>query len=358
MGRASRIISNNANKDIETIIIQPRYSGLRGPSLSLMRNDIERTMRDNAGSPAEIFHNVKRAQNKKDICQNRFSFEYDIELKTQVDLRDSDKSPLYRSYGVVNTRMHMARNFMGSLGIRVPIAQNLDKEITDFIRFDRDDLIGADVVGFAQQPINIEHATLNGFFTPTPDVYIGAQAGLIDERFIGFGGELLYRPFDKPWAIGFDLWGTARRSSFEGNGFTWDSNNRHVSAFINGYYDFQNRPYNLGLSLGRFIDGDYGGELTAAYKPKAGWRLEGFARYSDEANRTLDNSTTHMETGLRLTIPLEQLRGVPANSRATFEESPFGRDKRQRVDNQYPLYTLTDPWSSANIYQNWNDIID
>ena len=349
-------MNNAAAHPIENIVIQPHYSGLRGPSLSLIRKDLEKAMRDNTASHAEIFHNAVIKNHTRVACKTPLTLDYDIEIKSHIDLVDSDKAPLYRTYSVINARTGLGQNLMGSLGIRIPFKHNLGRETSDLIRFDRTDMIGSDVIGFAEQPINIEHATLNGFFTPAPNLYLGAQAGLIDERFIGFGGELLYRPHTKPWAIGFDLWGTARRSSFEGNGFTWDPKNKHVSAFVNTYYDFQNKPFNIGLSVGRFIDGDYGGELTAAYKPKPAWRFEGFARYSNAANRTLNNGTTHMEAGLRITMPLEQLKSAPLNSRASIELSPIGRDKRQRVDNQYPLYTLTDPWSSANIYQYWNDI--
>jgi hypothetical protein len=84
--------------------------------------------------------------------------------------------------------------------------------------------------------------------------------------------------------------------------------------------------------------------------------VDGFIRYSNESDQRLDQQKTNIFTGIALTMPIGQFRTLPDHSRLITEIKPFGRNKAQRISNQYPLYDLTDPWSTANIYQNWNDI--
>lgn len=355
-GRAARVLAANSPAHIESITLQPRFSGLRGPALTLMRGDLERAVLHHAASPAEIHHNARFGRPKHRLCKSIFRLEVDITLKTQIDLGESNEAPLYSTGAIATARALMGHNFMGSLGIKVPIQDNLYDD-PNFFRLGINDSPAGTSAFITQFEYYLDHATLNAFYTPYPDMYLALQGGFLEERFFGFGGELLYRPFGKPWAIGADLWGTMKRNPFDNAGLSVNQDNTQFSAFLNGYYDLNKSPLSFGVSGGRFLDGDYGGEVKAMLKPKPGWRIDAFARYSFDEARNLDNDKTNVFGGLRLTIPLEQLKGMPENSRADTDFMPFGRDKAQRIDNHYPLYQLTDPWSTANTYQNWNDIL-
>lgn len=356
-GHNARAASAYGAKDIENIHIQPRFSGLKGPVISLMRQDIENLFTHNTGSSAEILHNARVENTTNTACKSQFKLEFDIEYRGQHDLTDSDKSPLYRIDGVGRARAHIGQNFMGAMGIKIRGFNNLGKDI-DSIDTDLSKAIGSDEILYAYRDFNLDHLTVNGYFTPKPDTYIGAQAGYLEERFLGFGGELLYRPHDRPWAVGFDLWATVKRSPLADLGLNYYKGHHQISGFINGWYDFQDTPITIGASFGRFLAGDVGAELKGIYKPKAGWRLEGYTRISNEAEQTWDNDDTNITAGLRLSAPLGQIRSHPANSRMVVSLEPFGRDKRQRVHNQYPLYDLTDPWSTQNLYRYWNKIAE
>ena len=117
-GRAARIVSKHGGKNIEDIRIQPQFSGLKGPTLSIMRKDLENLLVHKNGSPAEIFHNSKQASQDRAVCANRFKIETDTEYRVQYDFFDSDKAPLYRIQNIGHARAHLGRNFMGSLGVK------------------------------------------------------------------------------------------------------------------------------------------------------------------------------------------------------------------------------------------------
>jgi hypothetical protein len=354
-GYDTRLAAAHAADHIETITIQPKFSGLLGPSITFLRRDFENALRDHKGSRAEIIHNAHIAPPLKSICGGNLSIDFDLEYKSQIDAFYSDEKPLHRTDVIAHTHMHVGQYFLASLGLKAKGFNNLatDDDLIDAIT--RNGVSGKDLA-FAERDIGLHNLSMHGFFTIKPYLYAAAHGGYLEERLFGLGGELLYRPFAKPWALGFDLWGAAMRDALSGDEFKFRSGEQYYSAFINGWYDFQSRPVSLGLSLGRFLDGDYGAEVKAIYKPSSGWRFEGFTRYSNEKDQTTKND--NITAGLRLTVPLEQIKGHPSGSRLTTEISPFGESKRQRVHNNFSLYDLTDTWSAQNIYQNWDDVIE
>ena len=124
------------------------------------------------------------------------------------------------------------------------------------------------------------------------------------------------------------------------------------------WYDIPDTFYSLGLSGGRYLDGDIGIETRAIYKPAQGWRIEGFTTLSNENDTTLDNDSTNLFAGLKVTMPLGQFKRLPDNSRQTLTMAPFARDKGQRIDNPYPLYDITDPWQTRELHKYWNRVTE
>ena len=52
---------------------------------------------------------------------------------------------------------------------------------------------------------NIARLKLEYIWSPKKDVFARFDFGLLEEMFGGYGGEILYRPFDKNYALGFTL---------------------------------------------------------------------------------------------------------------------------------------------------------
>ena len=52
---------------------------------------------------------------------------------------------------------------------------------------------------------NIAKLKMDYFFSPFNDIYVRLDAGLLEEMFGGFGGEILYRPFESNFAVSFNL---------------------------------------------------------------------------------------------------------------------------------------------------------
>jgi hypothetical protein len=357
IGNALPVITNNLSASVEEIAIQPHFSGLKGPKIKLMRKDIEATLINAQGSSHEIYHNAKIEYDDARRCDDQARYDWDIELRTQIDLGDSDKAPLTRSDIIQNNRLHFGGYFMATVSPRYRLYHNLERDDDLFI-LDRLDPIGQDEIAFADQSFGINNMMLSGFATPLDGLHLAAHGGFLEERFFGLGGEFLYRPYDSNFAIGGGIWGTKKRIPYLGNIFGLNDNNTQTSALLNLWYDMPDYPISFGLTGGQFTDGDAGMQFKTIYKNGDGWRVEGFATWTNEDDKTLQNDDTNIFAGMRVTMPLGQFQHLPDNSRASVYFEPFARDKGQRIENPYPLYDITDPWQTRNLYKYWERVVD
>jgi hypothetical protein len=356
IAKANRIAINQTDDSNKIIAIQPHFSGLKGPTLRFMRSDLEQLALSPTKSVNEVYHNSNIGHGQRLKCDRRYKSEWDLELYHHIDLYDSDETPLVRSDIILNNRYHFGGYFVLTVSSRYNLYDNLEDE-PDLRILDRQNPIRQDVLGFAWQGFNLNRFMLSGFVTPRPDTYVAAHVGYLEEMFHGFGGEILYRPFDKAFAIGGEVWRTQKRLPYGQSIYTVDDSNQQTSALINLWYDKPHSRWTYGLSAGRFLDGDYGFELRSLYKPASGWQAEAFTTFSTQSNKSLNqNRNTNFILGARLAMPLGQLRGLPANSKQIFDIQPFARDHGQRIDKAYPLYELTDAWQIQNIQDHWKEL--
>jgi len=351
----ARIMANNSGSTIESLSFQPHFSGLKGPKLTIMRKDLERALISKQGSANEIFHNAKLSPHTAITCTPQDIFSMDIALNHHIDAWDSDESPLYRSDLIINRRARIGSYFLGTLGFRIPLIDNLEDE-PDLRILTSPRPVRQDVLAFAWQGLNLDRLMISGFTTPTPNLHIAGHAGYLEEMFFGVGGEMLYRPYDSPIALGAEIWATTKRTPYLGSYTTLDTGHNQTSILLNGWYDIPNRPVAFGVSYGQFLDGDVGGQVKAIYRPAPGWRIEGFATYSNQDDRALDGDNTNMMAGVKITMPLGRFSFLPDNSRQTIDIRPFARDKGQRINNPYPLYDLTNAWQADQIYRDWHHL--
>ena len=242
----------------------------------------------------------------------------------------------------------------GGLGLRLNLSANLGKLRRTRPRSSFP--IKSDVYNFADRRIAIDHAYTALTHTIAPDTHGSIMAGYLDENFTGIGSELLYRPFDKRYAIGAEGWLVRKRDPFT----TLNLGTRQGSLFaahINGWYDIPKADVTLGIKAGRFLAKDLGASASLTKNFKNGAKLEGYLSISDKADFDLFGGTTHADHGLRLTLPLGGYKYTP-NSQIRVTAAPFGRDIAQTVTNPIPLYEATEPFSLAHISKHWGELND
>ena len=172
-------------------------------------------------------------------------------------------------------------------------------------------------------------------WSPEPDLFARITAGLLEPMFGGVSAEVLWRPQDRPFALGLDLGFVAQREyrqRLASLGYT------AATGHLSLYADLP--VWNLGLTLrgGRYLAGDWGGTVELARRFDSGIEVGGFATFTDVPARRFGEGS--FDKGLFLRIPL-QLLGPETAARATAVIRPVVRDGGQRLAVDNPLWEVT-----------------
>lgn len=360
--QASVHMANHAGPYVEELEITPTHYGLRGPTIKLIRTDIEKALSDHQGSAEEIWHNAEidhnfvgiqklRPQNEKASLFKNINFILDNELS----LSEEDEGLLHRTSLITDIKGIAYKDYLTmGLGLRLNLNDNLD-DLENF-RPQYYFPVRADIDDFADRTISVEKAFLGLTHTLTPNTHISFLSGHLEEMYAGLGGEILYRPFDKRFAIGAESWLAFKRDPL--TIFNLGLNGDHVlTGHINAWYDIPKADITIGLKTGRYLAEDWGGTLSLAKEFKNGATLEGYISITDTADFDIFGSTTHADHGIRLTLPLGGYKYTPPGE-IRISAKPLGRNIGQFIDNPLPLYTLSEPFTKAHLIRHWDEITD
>lgn len=365
IGHAARHISNEGGTDGEKITITPSYQGLKGPKIEMLRADFEKAIGFKNASTDEIWQNAKitpqkfmkdsgdivpAAASRNALGQGYFGLildhrtspaEEDFAALSRTSLTTRFLTPQF--FGLVlagadirfNIHDNLNKMRRNRLPTIAPVRSNIDDFTKDFVTLDR---------------LYTQFNTSLG-----SDIHMSVSAGYLETQFAGLGGQILYRPYGKRFALGADAWRAVKR----------DPNTRLHSGYdnfitttghINGWYEWPDQDLTLRARAGRYLAGDTGADIAIIKSFDNGASLSAGLTLSNAADLDQYGGTTHINHELRLSFPLGGIKHLPENTRANISLSPFGRDAGQSLDKPYNLYNETTRFSARHIAKNWNKI--
>lgn len=183
---------------------------------------------------------------------------------------------------------------------------------------------------------------------PAPDVYTRLSAGIFELMYGGVGGEILYHPINKTWAVGLDINHVWQRDFSGGVGFKdYNITTGHLTWYQDlPFYDMQ-----TSLSLGRYLAGDIGGTLTLSRKFENGVKVGAWATKTNISAETFGEGS--FDKGFILSIPFDLFSTSPTKSVSHVAYRPVFSDGGQKVGTPMPLYDLTG--ARRSVAQGWRD---
>ena len=177
---------------------------------------------------------------------------------------------------------------------------------------------------------------VNRFFHPGSRVYTRASAGIYEEMFGGFGGQVLYLGRDGGWA--FDLssdW--VKQRDFEGWFGFRDYSTLTTIASLN---------YRLWAGLtatlraGRFLARDEGVRFELKRRFASGWEIGGWYTRTNGHDITSPGSPSnpYHDKGIIVRMALDTMFTKDNQAVAGFALAPWTRDVGQMVDSPGDLY--------------------
>lgn len=358
IGRAVRHLGNNTPGDVNAYRILPYHLGLRGPVITLMRRDFETALLQKQGSPQEIWRNASLDSGAENFTPTHSSFKswnVNFTLDNDVSLSEVDTGILYRTALLVDVKRELGFNLTSGYQGRMNIRDNLHR-LDDF-RAESLLPVRSNVDDFTDRTFALDRSYISWIRNMSDSVYAGITTGYLEEMYGGLGGEILYRPFGKTYALGAEAWQVFKRDprTALNLGFSGDS---LLTGHVTGYYEVPDTGMTASLKLGRYLAEDVGGTLSLTHSFDNGARVEGFLTATDLADVDVFDSATHLYSGLRFSLPIGNIPYIGRGSSIKIDAAPIGRDAGQTIDVPLPLYDVTEPLSYRAITQSWTGILD
>lgn len=170
------------------------------------------------------------------------------------------------------------------------------------------------------------------------DWYASVYGGYLERMYGGVGGEILYRPFNKSYAIGIDI-NAVKQRSFESHlGFR---DYETITGHITGYWKPEFLPDTLlRVSAGRFLAKDNGVQLGFEHKFDSGMIVGAFASKTNvSAEEYGEGSFTK---GFYISIPFDLMMLNHTPGRGAVSWTPITRDGGQMLHRSIWLYNATE----------------
>jgi len=260
--------------------------------------------------------------------------DWGIEPRLRLSFGDPRETLLYQASIVGGARVSLGAGFAIAGGLQHAFAQNLDRAAPSDSQLPR---VRSEAARYAR---GAEHLAIPALYTeriwaPAPDVFARTTVGYLEPMFAGVSGEILWRPQDQPFAIGFDLAWVRQRA------FEQDARLRRyavTTGHVSLHADLPLWNLHATLRAGRYLAGDWGATLEISRRFDTGIEVGAFATLTDAPFRRFGEGS--FDKGIFLRIPLD-LFGVESRSSVGATIRPVQRDGGQRLAVDSPLYELT-----------------
>ncbi len=170
--------------------------------------------------------------------------------------------------------------------------------------------------------------------------------------YAGAGGEVLYRPFNSPVALGVDLNWVKQRDFDQRFGLRdYDTWTGHATAYIEtGVEDVLAQ-----VSVGRYLAKDYGMTVNLSRQFDSGVRVGAWATFTDAGDAYGEGS---FDKGVFIALPFDAFFTSSSRSYATVSWQPLTRDGGARLARRYNLYDLTGERGMGDYWQNAAEALD
>lgn len=361
IGRAARHMANHAGPDLEALSVTPSVYGLKSRSVVLNRRDLERSMAFYEGSPQEIWQNAtfKPVDFSGDSLLGRFlgwdQHNFNIGVEQGLSLSEDDYGLLYRTGLLLEQRGQLTEKIWTENSARIDITDNTDRIRRFRIRSPLP--VRSNVDDFAARTFSVDRSYIGWLTTLKQDLHVSLKGGYLEEMYAGLGGEILYRPFGKTFAIGAESWWALKRDPYTDMNLGLNGD-RLITGHLQAWYEIPGTNMTLQARIGRYLADDIGATLALKHRFDNGATLEAFATATDQADFDVFGSQTHLFSGLKMSLPLGNVPHLPVSSDIRIKVEPFGRDTGQALDTPMPLYEMTEPLSYRHMANNWNAILE
>ena len=168
---------------------------------------------------------------------------------------------------------------------------------------------------------------LDYIFPINSDITAKVSAGYLEWMFGGIGGEVLYMPDDKPWALGADLYWLKQREYDQKFSFL---DYETITAFANFYYDLPFYDLRFRARIGRFLAKDVGINFEISKLYSSGARVGAMASLTD-CDKVCTGEGSFSKW-VYFSMPMNLLSSRPTRAMPGYRWAPLTKDSGVNVE--------------------------
>ena len=192
----------------------------------------------------------------------------------------------------------------------------------------------------------------DSFNTPYKDIYTRMDLGYLEEMFAGLGGEILYRPFKKKYALGLSIHKVKQRNFDQLFGLRDYST---VTGHLGIYLDLPNKIQSQIL-VGKYLAGDKGVTLDLSRRFNTGFTMGIFATKTDLSAEEFGEGS--FDKGFYISIPVQLLYSDFRSGNISFGLHPLTKDGGAILNKHNPLFGILGDSNLDTYSRDWSQFLD
>ncbi|MBP7334413.1 YjbH domain-containing protein [Niveispirillum sp.] len=359
IGRAARTAAAVLPPEYQELQIIFMDNGMEMLSATLYRADLERALSPYGGSIEEAWMRTRidrpeakaeEASHPEDVSYPGFG--WNIRPAFRQTLGRPESFILYQAWVRLNGTVVITPglNVAGGLGINV--SNNFDK-----MRIPSDSQlphVRSDIKNYLQEGTTaLTYLQADYTKRVATDTYARVYGGYLEEMFGGVGGEVLYKPFGREWAIGLDVAWAKQRDYDQWFKFRpYDV----VTGHLTGYYHYEPIGVDARLKVGRYLAGDEGATFELSRTFDSGITVGAFATFTNVSAKQFGEG--RFDKGIYFIFPLDNLYVKSTRGSLGWLWRPLTRDGGQTLNNRRPLIGQVGTADGAALRRDWNLLMD
>lgn len=358
IGRLLAILTQAAPDRIEQFRLIAVINDLQVSQVTVPRRSLERIIA-NYGSPQELFNVATFKEGPRSRQRNLPlskgwlpTISYGLSPSLRYSLFDPDDPMRYQMSALLSGVVELYDGLSISGLYRLNLYDNFD-EIT---RGSNSVLphVRSDFARYLKESENsMETLSLSYAWQPARGFYARTFGGYLEEMYAGVGGEVLYRPYGKRWALALEVDYVRQRNFDRGFGL---QDYETVTGFAKAYYEVPYQNLQLELNVGRYLAEDIGATLKISRKFNNGTEIGAFATLTDVPFNEFGEGS--FDKGIIVKIPFHLFSFFDTKQIYSTVIRPLTRDGGAQVWSGTPLYDVTQQFSLGNIRRNWEAVFE
>lgn len=357
IGRLLRVLMATAPDSVEIFRLTDITENTPTNATTFMRSDIERTLNmSGAASELRPLNAITPVSgNDPLITRNRIvdypKFGFSISpgyRQSLFDPVDPYRLQLYANVGAgISLTPHLT--VAGSLETNIYNNFSTARKSDSVLPHVRSDFAQY----YTKGTVAISSIQASYFDKLTPQVYVLAKAGYLENMYAGVGGEVLWQPPQKRWSIGASLYAVQQRTFNRMFGLR---DYKTVTGHVSLYYDSPFYDFDFALHVGRYLAKDYGATLQITRRFSNGIEIGAFATLTNVPFSKFGEGS--FDKGFIIRIPVEALAPVYTQDTVNLDFTPLTRDGGQRLLGESSLHGLLRRSSEGELLSNWNKVLN